>query len=303
MAIIKFANGKAKLATVINYVSRKSKVYALGGKDCLAQNALSEMQSVKRAFNKEGGREYIHLIQSFSKKDNITPEKVHELGMKLAGYFRGYQVLVATHIDKEHLHSHLVINSVNFETGKKFQQSISEMERVKEYSNKICLEAGLSVFTNKAKVKDIKINEYKAIEKGDSWKKRLADDIDRTMSSSNNKYEFIRKMNELGYKVTWRKERKYITYTMPEGKKCRDIRLHHEKYLKENMESYFMEKQKAIMKQHEYNRSLFLSHRYNHHVYNSEHSSKYLGELSKQAKKEYAIKKANASSIDWENEM
>lgn len=299
MAIIKFINTKPTLETLLEYVTKEGKVFAVEGKDCLAESALEEMQSVKKAFKKEEGREFIHLIQSFSKEDNITPKKVHELGMKLAEKFQNYQVLVATHIDKDHIHSHLVINSVNFETGEKYQQSKKEMEEVKEYSRKLCLAEGLQVITHKSKVTDIKINEYKAIEKGNSWKKKLAEDIDYAMKEAKSKHEFIRLMNDKGYKVTWRKERKYITYTTPDGKKCRDNKLHKEKYLKENMNSYF-EKLKLQRASKNIAESIIKTIGYSSSNKEMSGENKYKGDLSEEAKKEYAIKKANASSINWE---
>lgn len=302
MAIIKFINSKTKLETLINYVTEESKIFAVDGKDCLAENVLDEMQSVKKAFQKEDGRECIHIIQSFSKTDNITSAKVHELGIKLAKYFENYQVLIATHKDKEHLHSHLVINSVNFETGEKYQQSKQQMEEVKEYSRKICLEAGLQVIEHKSKVTDIKINEYKAIEKGNSWKKKLIEDIDYSMEVSKNKYEFIRTMNDKGYKITWRKERKYITYITPDGMKCRDNKLHNEKYLKDNMNSYF-EKINQYNTSNNITEQILISIAYNSNNKQVTKNNKYKGDLSKEAQKEYAIKKANASSIEWDTEM
>ncbi len=303
MGIIKFINTKPKLETLIKYVTKKSKVFAVEGKDCVAESAFDEMMSVKKAFHKEGGREFIHIVQSFSHSEKITLEKVHELGMKLAEYFENYQVLVATHLDREHLHSHLIINSVNFENGKKFQQSKKEMEQVKEYMRKLCLEAGLEVINRKSKVKDIKINEYKAMEKGNSWKQEMINQIDYAMQKAKNKYEFIRIMNEKGYRVTWKKERKYITYTTPEGMKCRDFRLHNEKYLKDNMNDYFENlKRESIVKsarEKVINDIAYISKQNNNITRNN-----YKGELSKEAKKEYAIKKLNASSIVWdENEI
>lgn len=303
MGIIKFINTKPKLETLINYVTNKSKVFAVEGKDCVAESAFDEMMSVKKAFHKEGGREFIHIVQSFSHSEKITLEKVHELGMKLAEYFENYQVLVVTHLDREHLHSHLIINSVNFENGKKFQQSKKEMEQVKEYMRKLCLEAGLEVIDRKSKVKDIKINEYKAIEKGNSWKQELINQIDYAMQKAKNKYEFIRIMNEKDYRVTWKKERKYITYTTTGGMKCRDFRLHNEKYLKDNMNDYFENlKRESIVKsarEKVINDVAYISKQNNNITRNN-----YKGELSKEAKKEYAIKKLNASSIVWdENEI
>jgi len=302
MAIIKFVNQRPSLEEIIEYAQREGKLFAVEGKDCSVGHIVEEMKFTKQLYQKEGGREFIHLIQSFSPKDNVTPEKVHELGMKLAEYFKGFEVMVATHTDKNHLHSHLIINSVNFENGKKFHQSREQMQMVKDYSNKICMEAGLEVITRKSMVKDINLNEYKVRQKGESWKKKLIDDIEMVMKSSNKKYEFISKMNELGYKVTWKKERKYITYTTPEGKKCRDFRLHDEKFLKENMENYFLEKQKTISNYKE-RRAILIRGFRSSRGFPPMKANKYKGELSKQAKKEYAIKKANASSIDWEAEM
>ena len=74
----------------------------------MAQTALEEMMSVKEVYNKKEGRQYIHLIQSFSPNDNIDYEKAHQIGIELANYFKGFQVLVATHTDTEHIHNHLV---------------------------------------------------------------------------------------------------------------------------------------------------------------------------------------------------
>lgn len=64
------------------------------------------------------GRQYIHIVQSFSKKDELDYRKAHEIGINLANYFKGFQILVATHTDREYIHNHLIINSVNFENGK-----------------------------------------------------------------------------------------------------------------------------------------------------------------------------------------
>lgn len=254
MAIIKFINNNATLKTSLNYVMKEEKTEQklISGKDCIAENALNEMRATKKQYNKYNkGRDKIHFIQSFSPNDNLTCEQAHEIGMKMAEYFKGFQVVVATHIDKKHLHNHIVLNSVNFENGKKFHQSKADLKKIKDFSNELCKEYGLTITDKKAKVEDIKINEYKCRQKGESWKYKLEKDIDLCMKKANNKFEFFKEMSSLGYKVTWTKERKNITFTTPEGKKCRDRKLHNEKYLKENMEKYFKEKviiQKAKIK-------------------------------------------------------
>lgn len=239
MAIIKFTNSKSELKTIINYVTRKDKtdIDLITGKDCVANSCLEEMKSVKELYNKNTGRQYIHIVQSFNPKDDLNYEKAHNIGVKLAEYFKGFQVLVATHTDKEHIHNHLIVNSVNFENGKKFNQSKSDMQKVKDYSDKICEGAELSVIEKKKYEGVYNKNEYQVALKGQSWKLRLINAIDYSLEKSNSKSQFFRNMNQLGYQVIWTENRKYITYTTPEGMKCRDNKLNDKKYLKEEMEN------------------------------------------------------------------
>lgn len=250
MAIIKFINNKVDLRKTLNYICREEKTdkKLISGKDCVPETAYEEMMTVKQMYKKLNGREKIHFIQSFSPNDKLTYKQAHEIGLKMAEYFKGFQVVIATHKDRQHIHNHIVLNTVNCETGLKFHQSKQDLQKIKDYSNQICKEYGLSVIEHKSKVTDIKINEYQAKIKGISWKQILAEDIEKVMQKANNKYEFFRKMNELGYKVNWRKEKSSIIYTTPTGYKCSDRKLHQEKYLRENMEQYFKEKSKKIIK-------------------------------------------------------
>lgn len=247
MAIIKFTNSKSTLKHIINYITQDAKTTTelITGKDCTSDNALEEMQTVKNLYNKTTGRQYIHLVQSFSPNDNLSFEKAHEIGLQLAKQYRGFQVLVATHTDREHIHNHLVINSVSFEDGKKFQQSQKDMEKIKEFSNKLCAENGLATIELKSTSKvssNITLKEYQVAMKGKSWKMKLINAIDFSMANSLSKDEFISNMNSLGYQVTWTDTRKNITYTTPNGMKCRDNKLYDDKYLKENMENEFNRK-------------------------------------------------------------
>ena len=239
MAIIKFTNSKSELKTIINYVTRKDKTNTdlITGKDCVANSCFEEMKSVKEFYNKDRGRQYIHIVQSFSKKDELDYKKAHEIGINLANYFKGFQVLVATHTDREHIHNHLIINSVNFENGKKFNQSKKDMQKVKDYSDRLCVEAGLRIIEKNEYQGIYNKNEYQVALKGQSWKMKLANAIDYSLEKSKNKTEFFKNMNKLGYQVLWTKKRKYITYTTPEGMKCRDNKLNDKKYLKEEMEN------------------------------------------------------------------
>ena len=241
MAIIEAISSKANIKRIISYVTqdKKTNVNLIFGKDCMAESCLEEMLYTKNLYHKNSGRQYIHIIQSFDPKDNLSAEQVHNVGIKLANTFNGFQVLVATHIDKNHLHNHLVINSVSFENGYKIQMSKKDLPYIKDYSDKLCLEIGASVIPKKEKTNYIKRNEYRVAEQGKSWKFKLMNAIDLSLAESNTKEEFIKNMNKLGYQVNWTDTRKYITYTTPEGYKCRDNKLYDEKYSKGAMENEF----------------------------------------------------------------
>ena len=146
MAIVKFVASGCPMNHIFPYVMNreKSDENLISGINCSPDTALQEFTFVKKQFKKEDGRTYVHIVQAFSPDDDITPELAHEIGLRFAEYFGGYQALVATHRNTDHIHNHIILNSVNMETGKKFHQSAAEMRQVKEYSNKLCREYGLS---------------------------------------------------------------------------------------------------------------------------------------------------------------
>lgn len=249
MAIVKVFKAKDNINRLIKYISNPIKTQnglLVSGKDCCPNTCYEEMQSIKELYDKKDGYTAFHFIQSFSPDDNLSYEKAHEIGMQFAKYFKGFQVLVATHTDRDHLHNHLVINSVSFENGKKFHIGKKDLDKIKEFSNKLCEENGLSTIDlqKKNKVKDISKNELAVAQKGESWKFKLMNDIDYCMSISRTKEEYIQNMENLNYQVVWTDSRKYITYTTPDGHKCRDRSLHDIKYLKEEMENGFRRNEK-----------------------------------------------------------
>ena len=242
MAIIKFINSKTSLKKTLEYVTQEIKTNdkLISTINCTRDSAFEEMMLTKRKFNKLNGREKLHIVQSFSPKDNINYETAHNLGIELAKQFKDYEIVIATHKDKEHIHNHIVINSVNLVNGKKIHTSKKDLEKLKELSNKLCLKHGLSITSIKNnETKDIRNNELQVMLKGSSWKARLMNAIDFCMKNTNTRQDFIFYMNQLGYEVNWKDTRKYITYTTPENMKCRDNKLHEEKYLKEKMEDYY----------------------------------------------------------------
>lgn len=230
MAIIKFTSGKINPRTVINYVCNKEKASdkLISGKDCMPESCEYEFAEVKKAFGKTDGRTYYHMIQSFSPDDKITPEQAHEVGLKMAELFEGYQVLVVTHTNKAHTHNHLVINSVNFENGKKLTISNQELEDIKNYSNSICLKNGWDVTEAKTRRN-----------RNPKWKQIIIEDALTAMAESYSMDEYISKLKELGIYVSYNPDYKYMTYSDAEGHKCRDAKLFDERLLKKNLELYF----------------------------------------------------------------
>ena len=230
MAIIKFTSGKINPRIVINYVCNKEKTTdkLISGKDCMPESCEYEFAEVKKAFGKTDGRTYYHMIQSFSPDDRITPEQAHEVGLQMAELFEGYQVLVVTHTNKAHIHNHLVINSVNFENGKKLTISNQELEEIKNYSNSICLKNGWDVTEAKTRRN-----------RNPKWKQIIIEDALTAMAESYSMDEYISKLKELGIYVSYNPDYKYMTYSDAEGHKCRDAKLFDERLLKKNLELYF----------------------------------------------------------------
>lgn len=235
------------LRRVLDYVKREAKTTHEGKKlvtgiICPAETAYTNMMLTKNLHKKTGGRMYYHLCQSFSPDEKITPELAHKVGVELAEkLFPGYEIVVGTHVDREHIHSHIVFNSVNCETGKMYHSDNKDIQRWRDASDEICLKYGLSVVTNDPN-KDFKrpgAREFRAIDKNNSWKMQLVLLIELAMKRAKTREEFIKFMEEHGYKVTWTDTRKYITYTTPDEHKCRDNKLHESKFLKEAMQNEF----------------------------------------------------------------
>ena len=194
--------------------------------------------ATKKVYGKDNGIFFYHYAQSFSPSEKLTPEQAHEIALEFAEKaWAGHEVLVTTHCDANHIHSHFVINSVGFESGMKLRQSPSTLKHLRKLSDEICIAHGLSVLKPyEGGGKRMSTREFRARMKGESWKQKLANDIDKAMEFSGSKDEFIRSMSILGYHMTWTDERKYLTFHCPNGKSCRDIKLHDEKYLKDNIE-------------------------------------------------------------------
>ena len=251
MAIVHFVNYKlgtqsrAAMRGVMCYVMQEKKAAweaepLVSGINCQPQSVYDDFLNTKLLYHKDGGVMFYHMVQSFPKGAAVDPRQAHEAARRLAEYFDGCEVLVCTHVDREHIHSHCVINSVNFDTGKKLHMAKEQLQELMRRNDMICQEMGLPVFeptTQQARC--MSGAEYHTALKGQSWKLRLMNTIDECMKYATDKDAFVSLMAAEGYAVCWESSRKYITYTTPEGMRCRDSKLHEEKYCKEAMEHEF----------------------------------------------------------------
>ena len=250
MAIISFTNYKRGQTTgcmgaVMRYTMQDKKTEFDGqrlvtGINCQPQSVYDDFLNTKLLYHKDGGVMFYHMVQSFPKGAAVDPRQAHEAARRLAEYFDGCEVLVCTHVDREHIHSHCVINSVNFETGKKLHMAKEQIQELMRRNDMICQEMGLPVFESiTQQARGMSGAEYHTALKGQSWKLRLMNIIDECMRYAADKDAFVSLMASEGYAVRWESGRKYITYTTPDGMKCRDNKLHEEKYCKEVMEHEF----------------------------------------------------------------
>ena len=209
----------------------------------------------KKMWDKDSGRMYAHNIISWHKEEQITPEQALEFGKEFAEkWFSGFQTLVAVHKDKEHIHCHLVTNSVSYEDGRKLHNTRKDLERMKQLTNQMCRERGLTV-AEKGKHFDgsqIEKGEVVAWSKDkynlfrqqvkDSFVADCAMAVLKALENCISKEKFIEKMKQFGWKVNWTEKRKHITFQNQVGKKIRDSNLSKTFHLdisKEDLENEF----------------------------------------------------------------
>jgi len=228
------------MKSVMRYVSQMSKTLwdgqqLVSGIGCQPETAFDEFLSTKLLHHKDGGVMLYHMVQSFPKGADVDPRTAHEAARRLAEYFEGCEVLVCTHVDREHIHSHCIINSVNFETGRKVHMADEQIQELRIRNDQICEELGLPKFQKdeQRQSRGMSNAEYYTADRGESWKFELMRVIDECMRCAGNREEFLILLRSEGYDATWTDSRKNITYVTPDGRKSHDNKLHIEKYLKE----------------------------------------------------------------------
>ena len=248
VTFIKYAKQSAgALGGVAAYVAQANKTMQengqqlVSGQNCTPPLAVWEFLTTRAMHRKESPVWFYHYVQSFAPSEPVTGELAHEIAkMFAARAWPESEVLIATHIDREHIHSHFIVNSVCFGNGKMLRQGPGTLARLRPISDELCAAHGLSVLPRQeTKMQGLGAREYRSATKGESWKFRLMNTIDECMKYAADKDAFVSLMESEGYTVRWESNRKYITYTTPDGMRCRDNKLHEEKYCKEVMEHEF----------------------------------------------------------------
>lgn len=234
------------MSAVLRYVMKAEKTDCQGqhlvtGVNCQPASCRSEFIGTKLQHRKDGGRMYYHFVQSFHPEETVTPEQAHRIALELARQWKDYEVIVATHTDRQHIHSHFIVNSVSFQTGRKLHFEKADLTQLRQLSDAICQRNGLSVCPPEGWQAASRPTqaEYRTAARGQSWKVRLATQINETMKYAVSREQFLELMESEGYTVRWSESRKSITYTTPDGYRCRDCKLHDTKYLKGAMDNEF----------------------------------------------------------------
>ena len=237
------------LGNVIAYCAQEYKTKykdarLISGINCLTETAMKEFIATKKKFNKTDGMQYYYAVQSFEDNLNISPLLAHQMAREWAEKcYPNHEIYIATHLDTDNIHSHIVINSVNMKTGRKIHQSTKELNQMRKVNDELCIKYGLPVCIpkQKQKVKPMKAKEYYVADAGKSWKMQMILSIEYAMKRAKTKQQFIDEMDKLGYDLRWTDTRKNITYIEKANPnhKCRDNNLHQEKFLKEKMEEEF----------------------------------------------------------------
>ena len=275
MAIVKSVkNSHSSIKHILNYVTKNEKTIGkklCSGFNCSIDTVVTEMNMTKELYGKTGGRTYKHFVQSFAPDEKITAQQAHEIAKELVEscpLFSDYEVVYCTHVDKHHIHTHFVVNSVSFVDGHKFQMSKRDLVDMKILNNKLCLEHGFSI-CELGKKKSFEghernglvsnnMDKYQFLKKAENGKvKSFVQDtaiaVFNSMEESNSREDFFKRMEQKGYSVIWKDTHKYITFINQEGTKVRNSNLqktYNLKVGKEELLEFFKEKSLSKKKEH-----------------------------------------------------
>jgi hypothetical protein len=211
MAITKIIAGKGSIQAAVAYILNDKKTdnrILTATLNCEPGHEVQQMLDTKARFpGKSDGVQYYHIIQSF-RPGEITPKIALEVAKKFAEeYLSGFEVVIGTHIDRDHIHSHLIFNAVNLETGKKFHSNTkSYYQGVRAASDKLCREYGLSVLEqSKCSVK-LNYAEWLRQSKGQqTFRSMLEEDLKNAIQDANDLGHFFMLMEHKGYEISYGK--------------------------------------------------------------------------------------------------
>ena len=206
MAITKILYRNGGLAQAIQYITNPDKTdqcVLVDHCNCDPGFAYQQMMNTKRRFHKTDGRQCYHIIQSF-KPDEITPELAHEIAKRFtAEHLQGYEAVIGTHVDKGHIHSHIVFNSVNADTGIKYHSTLQNYyQQIRGISDRICEENGLSVILQGKSTKTVSYIEWLRQSKGQpTFRSMLEADLCDAIADANDLGHFFLLMEHKGYEI------------------------------------------------------------------------------------------------------
>ena len=250
-----------KLLTYATNPDKTEKLFYTTGINCKVDNAVKEMQFIKKLYGKEKGILAFHGYQSF-KEGEVTPEMAHEIGVRLAEEMWGdrFQVVVSTHLNTDNIHNHFVINSVSFKDGYKYYSNLSNTALLRKTSDEICEEYGLSVLEEKTCKSGINFeNFYKKSMKESEYYKFTKEDIDYAIEHSWTYQEFIKKLKDMGYEVYFRANKISIR-RYPYKRNIRIERAFGEEYSIENIKNKIYSRypsREEVIKPKTYDKRLF----------------------------------------------
>nr|WP_173026343.1 relaxase/mobilization nuclease domain-containing protein [Aeromonas sp. Ne-1]AKO69653.1 relaxase protein [Aeromonas sp. Ne-1] len=217
MATIKLSTTKVG-SRLISYAEKRADQRE--GVNCPAEYAKSQMKATRELWGKEGGIQAHHVIQSF-KPGEVSPELANKIGQDLAKEIApGHECVVYTHTDKDHIHNHIVINSVSYEDGRKFHAHGKEaIEKVREASDRLCKERNLSVVKEPSAEQRYARAEYGLAKRGVvSWKDEIREVIDHEKQIAKNYDEFKKNLTDK-YNIEVKERGKNISFRHPDSQK------------------------------------------------------------------------------------
>ena len=205
MAVIKIKTIKSNLQAVINYGKNGDKTdngILVSSVNCSVDTAYEEMALTKKFFHKEDKTLGYHIIQSF-KGNEVSPERANQIGKELAEELWGdkYQVVICTHINKENIHNHLILNSVSFIDGKKYHNGKEDIAFLKEASDYLCFKYGLSIVTTPRaeKERNYRQKNIDNFNRRDEKTQKIITDIDDAIKSVKKYSDFKLVLTAKGY--------------------------------------------------------------------------------------------------------